>query len=51
MSPFLLVLFVGANVILTLLNLYWFWRIIAVIVLKKPIKKEEIAGSERKQKK
>ncbi len=41
-----LALFLTANVILTLLNAYWFWRIISVIIMGKKINKEEIAGKE-----
>ncbi len=39
-------LFVFANVALTVLNHYWFYRVISVIVMGKAIKKEEIAGKE-----
>lgn len=41
--------FVLACSALSVLNLYWFWRIIAVILFGSALKKEEIAGRDRHQ--
>lgn len=40
-------LYILISAILTILNLYWFWRIIAVILMGQKFSKEEIAGKDK----
>ncbi len=41
------VIYALANVTLTILNIYWFWRIIAVVLMGKKFNKEEVTGKEK----